>query len=338
MSVQEQIESAEFSEVEYCRFFSLLESPFGTDFDCSKFYPGGNRQNVLDDVLIRIFKRAPFVFVRGEPGAGKTALCRMVAHTLSDQLCLYANNSGRSRAISLEKQLAEGLLLSAPVSPAMDRIEDALLEQVALRGQVVIMLEGLRCLSAEHFQWLTKLQHDAAQAGGCITLVFLYGKDELDALAHELAGHMQGVLVLDSLTEYETFEFLNDHLRACGHPQADVFSRDTASLIARDAGGVLFHIVSLANATLRRAFRRNAHQPQTLDVPVTRPLDTDERTQRSATLSTARSTLVLGVIGGGIMMMLIWSLLGEYGGDAPIAADLAANQLGTSHVQVHPSD
>ena len=314
MNVNEQVSrDSEFDEVEYCRFYSVLESPFSHEFDCSKFYTGANRQSVLEDIIIQARKDRPLIFVRAESGSGKTAMCRMVSEQLGDSLCLYVNNSGRSRTVSLERQLAEGLLLDAQVFMPITHVEAAVMNNLATHERVVILLEGVSSLSQDDFIWLRELQQKASDFGSAVVLLFMYNSTELDQLSCLVTGELQGVASLDSLTEYEVYEYLNDHMASCGQTQALVFPRDTAALIAKESKGNFAKVNRLANATLRRAFRRQAQYPADQDVPIKRkPEAVDHGTLgRMAAFLTARNAVLAGAVSGGLMLALIWSVFGE---------------------------
>ncbi len=55
--------SESFDEVEYCSHFKLLQSPFSNEFDASKFYGGGTRSSVLEDLMIKIQLGNASVFI-----------------------------------------------------------------------------------------------------------------------------------------------------------------------------------------------------------------------------------------------------------------------------------
>ncbi len=301
----------EFDEVDYCRFFSVMESPFNHDFDFSKFYSGANRQNELEDVLIRIRRNDRNVFVSAEAGSGKTAICRMIERDRLDDLCLYANCSGKARTIPLEKQIAEGLLLDSTVFMPITHIESALHRKLLAHDRVVVLLEGVQGVSAEQLAWLSDMQDRAESNDKSISVVFLYSKSEEEALKVLGIKEDRSPIKLDSLTEYEVYEYLNDHMRKCGHDSLGVFTRATAKVIFKDSEGHFSNIVELANGTLRRAYRRSVDIPAVYDIPVTR--DAEQAVDwpfHGSALLTARNTVIVGTISGAAMLALIWGLFG----------------------------
>lgn len=301
----------EFDEVDYCRFYSVMQSPFNCDFDFVEFYGGANRQNVLEDVLIRIRRNDRYVFVNAEAGSGKTALCRMIEQDRLDDLCLYANCSGKSRTIPLEKQIAEGLLLEGSVFTPLTHIESALHEKLTAHDRVVILLEGVQGISTEQFQWLAGMQDKVALDDKTITVVFLYSQKEEQSLKELGIVDKRSPIKLDSLTEYEVFEYLNDHMRTCGHAGVGVFTRATAKAIYQDTDGHFSDIVKLANGTLRRAYRRSVSIPAVYDVPLTRDAEqSHDWPPHGSALLTARNTVIVGSISGAAVLVLIWSLFG----------------------------
>ena len=302
---------SDFDEVDYCRFFSVLESPFNHDFDCVKFYGGANRQNVLEDVLIRIRRNDRNVFVSAGAGSGKTALCRMIEQDRLEDLCLYANCSGKARTIPLDKQIAEGLLLEATVFMPLTHIESALHRKLLAHDRVVILLEGVQGVTTEQFDWLSDMQDKAEANGKAITVVFLYSPKEQQTLKEFGIEENNSCIKLEPLIEYEVYEYLNDHMRKCGHDSIGVFTRATAKAIYTDSEGQFSHIVELANGTLRRSYRRSINVPAVYDVPVTRDAEQSiDWPLHGAALLTVRNTVIVGTISGAAVLVLIWSLFG----------------------------
>lgn len=301
----------EFDEVGYCRFYSVMQSPFSHDFDFDKFYGGANRENALEDVLIRIRRNDRNVFVSAEAGSGKTALCRMIEQDRLDDLCLYTNCSGKSRTIPLDKQIAEGLMLESTVFMPLTHIESALHGKLLAHDRVVILLEGVQGISAEQFGWLADMQDKAESNGKTITVVFLHSEKEAQSLKELGIVDTHIPIKLDALTEYEVYEYLNDHMRVCGHAGVGVFTRATAKAIYQDTDGHFSSTVELANGTLRRAYRRSVCIPAVYDVPVTKDADQSlDWPSHGSALLTARNTMVVGTISGAAMLVLIWSLFG----------------------------
>ncbi|MCB1754751.1 MAG: ATP-binding protein [Gammaproteobacteria bacterium] len=320
---------SEFDEVDYCRFYALMESPFGHEFDVSKFYRGANRISVLEDILLQIRNDDPFVFVRAEPGSGKTAICRMTEHDLQQGLCLYANCSGRARTVSLEKQLAEGLLIDVRAFVPVTHLERAIVHKLETHERLIILLEGIRGIAAEQFDWLRELQTIVRDKGKNLTLVFLYSDYEQSLLEQNGFDTSRRPIHIESLTDYEVYEYLNDHMRLCGHGGLPAFTRETAKTIAGDSAGNFRKLVELANGTLRRAYRRNAEIPAVYDVPVTQ--DAVQLSQSpaggAAALLTARNSLLVGAISGGLVLALIWTMFGNVGSSQDLVSVNNQNML-----------
>lgn len=306
-----QSDQNESEEAAYCRFFGLLEMPFETDFDTGKFYQGANRISVLEDVMLQIRADRPVVWVSGARGSGRTTLCRMLEQSLNDSLCFFTNFSSGKGYQSLQQQL-DSALSYLPGSASGDLAGRILALRHGAR-RIVVFVEGVSSLSAEEFGFLSELQSQADDLGAVVTLVFLYEKLEEQILeANQLApNHRKTTLV--SLSEYEVYEYLNDHLYQCGHRGEPVFRRSTSRLIASDTQGNFSKLSHLATLALRRAWRRNAAQPLAMDVPLTEdtmPALTQVRPSEGA-WSTLRSAVVVGAISGALMLAVIWGVFGQ---------------------------
>ncbi|RPH39479.1 MAG: AAA family ATPase, partial [Desulfobulbaceae bacterium] len=65
-------------------------SPFIDNVEVERFFPGGNRQAVLEELLQAICDAVPIVTLTGEEGCGKTMICRMVERALpSDYVTVF---------------------------------------------------------------------------------------------------------------------------------------------------------------------------------------------------------------------------------------------------------
>lgn len=320
-------DQTESEEAAYCRFFGLLEMPFETDFDTGKFYQGANRISVLEDVMLQIRADRPVVWVSGARGSGRTTLCRMLEQSLSDSLCFFTNFS-RARAYQPLQQQLETALSCLPGGGGADLASRLLAMRQGAR-RLVFFVEGVSSLTREEFRWLSDLQNDAEKLGAVITLVFLFEKLEEQILQdNQLApNHRKATLV--SLSEYEVYEYLNDHLYQCGHRGEPVFRRSTSRLIASDTQGNFGKLTRLSTLALRRAWRRHAAQPLAMDVPLTEdtmpaitPVASD-----SGAWSTFRSAIMVGAISGALMLAMIWGVFGQNAADKEL---LVVNETATT--------
>ncbi len=304
--------ACDFDEVDYCRFFSLLESPFCQQFDCSKFYQGANRISAVEDILLRIEADEPFVYVKSEPGQGKTALCRMVEQQLAEGLCLYANCSGRTHRFSVEKQLSGGLLLDADTTSDALQIEEAISGLLKLHGRLVILLEGIVCINSEQLAWLCKLSSIAQDLNKPLSIVFFFSQSEQEVLQASGFNTEYRQIELDNLTEYEVYEYLNNHMQLCGHDRSESFPRKTSQIMAAGSMGNFAKLVTMADSTLRHSYRRREKIPSIGDVPVViNQNPSPKKESRGDAVLTAKDTVLMGALSGCIILVFFWGIFGS---------------------------
>ncbi len=302
----------DLDEVDYCLHFTVMESPFNYEFDCSKFYGGASRTTILEDILLKARNKDDCIFIKAEQGSGKTAICRMVEQEMRDGLCLYANCSGNRRTISLEKQLAEGLLLEAAVFMPAVHVESELLRKLNTHDRLVILLEGVDGISGEQYSWLREMQIIAKDQGKSITFVFFYSDNEKVILEGQFSDMTTTSMELSPFTEYEVFEYLNSHMESCGNRDQTVFRRTMVKAIATESIGNISKVVALGNGALRQAFRRGVEFPSACDILVSQGASQNlEDSMPALAFMTARNTVLVGILSGSIVLALIWSLFGS---------------------------
>lgn len=58
--------------------------PFQEDINVSNFFPGGQRSEVLEEIIGAVYREIPIVILTGEEGSGKTMLCRVLEERLAN--------------------------------------------------------------------------------------------------------------------------------------------------------------------------------------------------------------------------------------------------------------
>ena len=57
--------------------------PFQEDVDVCNFYGGGQRSEILGEILSGVRRGVPVIILSGEGGSGKTMICRMLEQRLA---------------------------------------------------------------------------------------------------------------------------------------------------------------------------------------------------------------------------------------------------------------
>jgi type II secretory pathway predicted ATPase ExeA len=315
MKINQQLNPMKtIDDVDYCRTFSLLQTPFVAEFDQSKFYQGASRAAILDDILINIRKQSACLLVKANKGAGKTAMCKMIQHELDDSACLYVNCSTQFPSASIEQQLANGLLLGNALDIEHSALEQALLQCLNYNKRLVIFIEGDAQLTAAQVNWFETIKVLTEKKGKTFSLVLFSEEANYNSTNTCLKQSflVQGFELL-ALEQYEVYEYLYDHLNRCGHTTGLLFSRQLSRIIAKESLGNFKKLTQLATTSLENAYKKGFHYPERQDVP--RLKNSSFKTflpiEDNAAFLTARNSLLVGLASGCLMLALFWSVFAK---------------------------
>ncbi|MEI7447541.1 MAG: AAA family ATPase, partial [Burkholderiales bacterium] len=256
----------------YLRHFSLTAAPFPVTPDSDAYYTGGTRRATVEAVLHVLRNERGIVKIVGEPGSGKTTLCRHLGRALGKQFRVLYTCDPTLSGDQVWFALADALRLEV----SRDDPEDAAarvrrrLGQLADAGrQVVLLVDEAHAMPPETLEQIRLLaQRDV---GPETFRIVLLGPEELDhnlalpgmdALRTRIAHSVR----LKRLTLSDVQEYLNFKMRANGWQGEPVFAGSGVRAIAKLAGGVPRRINVLADKALLSAAMDRRHAVSARDV------------------------------------------------------------------------
>lgn len=214
--------------------------PFSLTADLDFLYLSEGHMRIFAEILAAIGRRDGLICVTGEPGAGKTIVCRRLLEELGSEYNVV-------------------LVTTPPKTPqAMTETLDDAFGTVEgdSRIPVVIFDEAqhldFRCL--DHIKFLTNLEKE----GEKLLQIVLVGQPELaEKVSHkrftQLEQRIGAKLKLGRLKRKEVLPYLNHRLTVAGLSEEASFRRGSASFLYRETGGVPRLINRIANIAVEEA-------------------------------------------------------------------------------------
>ncbi len=231
--------------------------PFDETVDAQCFYPGGNRQEILDELLRTIASKVSVVTLTGDEGSGKTMMCRMVEQKISaNYVAVFFSQAVDSfedvvRLVARRLEV-EPVIASGDIPRLLQAIAAILREREA---RLLIIFDEAERVYLATLERIRKML-DQINASGPLLQIVLSGRSGLHNNFKNLAlCNFQVVeekhFTLGSLSREETIAYLNHatkHIR-----QADkqgTFTRETAEKIFAVSSGNFRLIKALAKDSL----------------------------------------------------------------------------------------
>lgn len=234
--------------------------PFGEGCNTARFFTGGGRGAVLDDIQAALKDQIDVVTLIGEEGSGKTMLCKMLYEQLKRvyTVIYLPHILGSFEAIARETAKTCGVDYPAETNRAdARRIFLDIVTSMREKGeQLLILHDEAENMYLATLERLRKILDDVKEAGGGLQLCFAGRKSfrgSLEQLSlcdfNEIAEKQ---FFLSTLDDKETWEYLNfcvEGLR--GEAAQEVFTQEAAAKIASMGRGNLRLINEFADESLQ---------------------------------------------------------------------------------------
>jgi general secretion pathway protein A len=201
-------------------FYGIAEKPFGLSSDPRFFYPGAAHERILQQLSAAIRDRRGLALLTGEPGVGKTIVCRVVAAAL-DRRTVTSLLLGRFRTFH---DLLSTVLMDFGATSRADLTGDAgvtteeliatlrlfLASLVPLNANAVIVVDEAQELPADVLRGLIAVV-EAGRATGLLQLILvgqpamgaILKRQELRPLADRISVRsVLGPLAADEIVHY----------------------------------------------------------------------------------------------------------------------------------------
>ena len=235
-------------------------APFQEECNTARFFVGGGRGAVLDDMKAALAEPVDIVTVIGEEGSGKTMLCKMLQEQLANsyKIIYLPQIVGSFEAIVRVAAQKCGVDYPAETNRAdARRIFLDLMAALRSRGEkILIVSDEAENMYLATLERLRKIRDDVTADGGGLQLLFAGRKsfraslDQLELCEFNEVREKQ--FFLSTLDDNETWEYLNfcvQDLR--GEAAQEVFTREAAGKIASMGRGNLRLINVFAEESLK---------------------------------------------------------------------------------------
>lgn len=216
------------------------KKPFSLTVNLDFLYQSEEHSRVFEEILAALSRREGLVCLTGEPGTGKTVICRRILDELDKNYNVVLVNTPPKTPDDMTQTLddAFGEMESDPKIP------------VAIFDEAQHL--DLRCM--DHVKFLTNLEKD----GGKLLQIILVGQPELEEkLSHkrfvQLEQRIGAKLRLGSLRKKEVLPYLSHRLAVAKLSEALRFTRGSARYLYKKTFGVPRLINRIANLAVEEA-------------------------------------------------------------------------------------
>jgi MSHA biogenesis protein MshM len=255
----------------YLGHFGLKEFPFGLTPDTGYFFPGSGAQAALNTLLVALESGEGLIKIVGEPGSGKTLLCRHLLNRLEKAgwAAAYVPNPHLDPE-ALQRALLEELDAAPEPGRSLTHALEARLLALAGEGKrAVALIDEAQAAPLETLEALRLITNLETEKRKLLQIV-LFGQPELDArLANPAVRQIRGRIAfhdtLTALDASETPAYLMHRTRQAG-ASMPLFQPDAARKLHRAGGGLPRLINILAHKALLLAYGEGRAQAQSRHV------------------------------------------------------------------------
>ncbi|MEI8303568.1 MAG: AAA family ATPase [Burkholderiales bacterium] len=260
----------------YLAHFGLQHLPFDSANEPKQLVFPGARHETARSLLHLIARETGFIRIIGEPGTGKTTLCRWLLRKLPPERYRVVHVTDPSLSPRLiDVMLAEKLGMTVHrTDPRRMRadLRDRLNHSAISGEKLIVLIDEAQSMPLETLEHLRLLGQGVGRGGNALRLV-LVGPPELEKrLTHEAFGALNDRIAhdlrLNRLSRDEVHEYLHGRLRNAGYDGPRIFSVGAVRAVAVLSRGLPERINLLADKALMAASLAHAFEVHTRDVQV----------------------------------------------------------------------
>lgn len=252
----------------YLKHFGMREFPFSITPDTSFFFSSSAAEEALNTLLIAVNTGEGFIKITGQPGTGKTLLCRKLMASLREDCRVAYIPNPYLEPLAMFRVLASDLEVDLPSEHTLDQHD--LLNALMLRlldivrsGQrVVICLDEAQAMpieTLEALRLLTNLETEKRK----LLQVIIFGQPELDEKldqpsVRQLKQRITFDCRLEPLSGNEIDYYVHHRLVVAGYQGGPLFTQPALWLMRLRTNRVPRLLNIISHKAMLRAFGKGS--------------------------------------------------------------------------------